>query len=94
MLLAEDSSLILTQAEYDDPIRDEEEYGTWYVFYKQQYFDIPVYNSVVKVIIMNQRIVVIGSDYYPDFKVDPNPIITDKQAVMFVNDYLELRELF
>lgn len=92
LLLAEDSALALAEADYDDPMREEDEFGTWYVFYGQHYEGVPVYGGSVRIIIKNQRIVTIGSDYYPDISIDPTTNITKEEAMEIVNHYLGLKE--
>ncbi len=90
ILGAETGNLRLVKADYDPPLKNRRGEGVWYVSYAQYYRGIPVHNASVNLVIRNQRVVSIGSNYYPVRTAAVKPRIGKNRAVEIVKQDLGL----
>jgi Zn-dependent metalloprotease len=73
-------NLNLISAKFDAPKTKKSGYGTWYISYEQIYRGLSVYGGLVYLIIQNQKLTVMCSDFYPGIKVSPEPVISKERA--------------
>jgi parallel beta-helix repeat protein len=85
LLKTDNTALELTDARYVEPIRPDQRHGVWWVTFRQRYNDIPVYGATTRLVINNQRITKVVSDFYPGVDVDATPGVTAAGAAEIVN---------
>src|SRR4030042_1682127 len=88
LLQIEPDNLSLVSANFDKPRIQKPGYGTWYINYQQIYQGLPVYGGSVNLIIQNQKLTVICSDFYREIEVSTIPNISKEQAAEIANQGL------
>ena len=85
--------LKLVKADYDTPLYQGQD-GSWYVFYKQYYDGLPVYDSYMSLIIIDGKVVWASTDVHPDISVSTEPKILQEEAQEIVKKELGLKDEF
>ena len=85
--------LKLVKADYDKPLYHGQD-GSWYVFYKQYYDGLPVYDSYMGLLIIDGKVVWASSDVHSDISVSTEPKILQEDAQEIVKKELELKGEF
>jgi Zn-dependent metalloprotease len=80
MLQIQPGTLVLMNSKFDAPKVKKAGFGTWYLSYQQTYQGLPVYGGSVDLIIQNQKLTVMCSDFYPGIGVSAVPKISKEQA--------------
>ncbi|MCG7850281.1 MAG: hypothetical protein MIO93_14065, partial [ANME-2 cluster archaeon] len=71
--------LKLVKTDYDTPLYQGQD-GSWYVFYRQYYDGLPVYDSHMGLIIIDGKVVWASSDVHSDISVSTEPKILQEEA--------------
>ena len=83
ILAVDESNMEKVNFEYDK-LANKESSGNWYLHYQQTYHGIPVYNSFVNVITVNDKIVSVSSNFYQNINISETPILSKEQALDLV----------
>ena len=71
--------LELSKADYQPPANQGD--GTWYVYYRQTYQGLPVEGGSVRLTVRDAQVTSIGSNFYPDIDLSPQPKLSLEQAL-------------
>lgn len=93
-LQADPETLNLHKADFYAPRRPATSAGTWYVYFHQQHRGVSVYGGAVRLIIRNQNVTSLGSDFYPEIDVSTKPQITLADATLTAQSDLKLNKEF
>ncbi len=88
---AKDLDLKLVKDNYDAPLyqgKDE----SWYVFYRQYYQGLPVYDSHLGLIIIDGKVVWVDSNVHNDISISTEPKILQNEALEIVKKELGLKD--
>lgn len=85
VLQVDTKQLELSKADFEESRHTEAGTGTWYVYFRQVYDGIPVEGGSVRLIIRNNRVTTLASDYFPGIKISPKPRITLQQTIDTIN---------
>ena len=66
--------------------------GTWYVYYRQRHSGLPVYGGSVRLVIRQQELTLLGSDYYPGIEIPTEPKVPLQEAVSTIQRDLRPKE--
>lgn len=80
LLQIDPDMLVMAKADFDSPANSKASRGTWYVYYIQKYRGLTVYGGSVRLVIRNQKVIVLASDYFPKINIFPKPKISDEEA--------------
>jgi subtilisin-like proprotein convertase family protein len=82
----------LKKIEYDAPFLSNHKEGTWYLFYEQNYQNLPIYGSYIGLIINNGNLVLIDSNLHPDISLSTTPRISEKDALKSMKNILKIKD--
>jgi len=80
VLQVEPEDLLLSNVDFQESINPQWSAGTWYVSFKQTYKGLPVEGGSVRMMIRDNRVTQITSDFFPGIDLPTKPLFTEKQA--------------
>lgn len=89
LLKVDVSDLKLRRAESDRPVWQNGSGETFYAFYDQYYRGIPVYGGSLGIVAIDDKIVSIASDVYPDITIRPTPGISETDVLKSIQEELK-----
>jgi Zn-dependent metalloprotease len=81
LLQAHPGSLVLSGAEFQAPAATSKASGTWYVSFRQVYRGVRVEGGSVRLVIRNQKLTMMGSDFFNGILVSSRPAVPLEKAI-------------
>lgn len=88
LLLADPDSLVFANAEFLEPRKGARAAGTWYIFLRQEFRGVPVEGGVVRFLIRNQKLTMMGSDFFRGIDLPTEPRVDLERALNVVRTHM------